>query len=213
MQEVIKKIFCLILILLMSFAGYSQTNDRKAMEYCNNGCYEISRKNYKGALAEFSWAIKRDSGFIQAYENRGVAKFYLHDYKGAIDDYNKALEINPNDYNTYGRRGWAKFYLQDCKGAIADFTNAIEGCLYPTQYYNIRGQAKYYLQDYTGAIADFNEVIKFWSGEKEQRSKAFFWRGLVKIDMGQKDSGCLDLSKAGKLGYSKAYEIIEIYCQ
>jgi tetratricopeptide (TPR) repeat protein len=213
MKEVIKKLFCLISILFIFFAGYCQTNDRKAILYCNKGCYEVFRKNYKEAIAEFSRAIKLDSNFIQAYENRGVAKFYLSDYKGAIDDYNKALEINPDDYNTYGRRGWAKFCLQDCRGAIADFTNAIEGCLDPAQYYNIRGQAKYYLQDYAGAIADFNKVIRFWSGEKDQRSKAFFWRGLVKFDIGQKDSGCLDLSKAGKLGYAKAYEIMGIYCQ
>jgi len=30
--------------------------------------------------------------------------------------------------------------------------------------------------------------------------------------LGQKDSGCLDLSKAGELGYFKAYETIKKYC-
>jgi hypothetical protein len=37
-------------------------------------------------------------------------------------------------------------------------------------------------------------------------------RGLSKIILGQKDSGCLDLSKAGELGYDRAYEAIEKYC-
>jgi tetratricopeptide (TPR) repeat protein len=207
------RILYMISLFMMPFAGYSQTVNKKAMEDFLNGSENVIRKNYKGAVADLSWAIKRDSGFLQAYENRGVAKFYLQDYRGAIDDYTKALEINPNDYNTFGRRGWAKFYLQDCNGAIADFTKAIEGSLDAVQYYNARGQAKYYLQDYKGAMADFNRVIKFWSGDRNQRSKAFFWRGLVKIKLGQKDSGCLDLNKAGKLGYTEAFKVSGIYCQ
>jgi len=197
----------------MSRIVYSQTDDKKAMEYYDNGIDNVFKKNYTLAIDYFSDAIKRDSGFIQAYENRGVAKYYLHDHRGAIADYNKALEINPYDYNTIGRRGWAKFSLQDYRGAIADFTKAIEGTRDEAQYYNIRGQAKYRLQDFEGAIADFSRVIKSWSGGKDQKSKAFFWRGLVKIDLGQKESGCLDLSKAASLGYAMAYELKDIYCQ
>ena len=129
----------------MSRIVYSQTDDKKAMEYYDNGIDNVFKKNYTLAIAYFSDAIKRDSGFIQAYENRGVAKYYLHDHRGAI--------------------------------------------------------------------ADFSRVIKSWSGGKDQKSKAFFWRGLVKIDSGQKESGCLDLTKAKKLGYATAYEVIDIYCQ
>jgi len=31
--------------------------------------------------------------------------------------------------------------------------------------------------------------------------------------LGQKDSGCLDLSKAGEMGYMNAYDAIKEYCQ
>ena len=37
-------------------------------------------------------------------------------------------------------------------------------------------------------------------------------RGASKIMLGQKDSGCLDLSKAGELGDTKAYGLIKKYC-
>ncbi len=208
-----KRILFIIEVLLISFAGYSQTKDKKAKEYYDNGCDKVFKKNYTGAIDDFSEAIKRDSGFIQAYENRGVAKFYLKDNRGAIADYTKALAINPNDYNTHGRRGWAEFYLQEYREAIADFTKAIEGTQNSVHYYNIRGQAQYYLQDYKKAIADFNRVIKSWSGEKNQKSIAFYWRGLAKIDSGQKDSGCLDLSKAADLGHLEANEAIQKYCK
>jgi hypothetical protein len=38
-------------------------------------------------------------------------------------------------------------------------------------------------------------------------------RGIAKLQLGQKDDGCLDLSEAGQLGFSKAYSEIKKYCQ
>jgi tetratricopeptide (TPR) repeat protein len=207
------RILYLISVLFISFAGYGQTDDKIAKEYFNNGCDKVSGKDYIGAITDFSEALKRIPGFKQAYENRGVAKYYLQDFMGAIGDYTKALEIDPNDYNTYGRRGWAKFYIKDYRGVIADFTEAIKGSRDNDLYYNIRGQAKYKLKDYEGAIADFDKVIKSWSGGKNQKSEAFYFRGLSEIDLGLKDNGCLDLSKAAKSGYTKAKEAIKRYCQ
>lgn len=170
-------------------------------------------KNYPGAIYDFSEAIRLDSGFIQAFENRGVAKYYLNAFHEAIEDFSKALEINPNDYNTYARRGWARLKLLDCKGAVYDFTRAIEGGRNESQNYNARGQAKYYLHDYEGAFADFSKVINTLLGEKDQKARAFYWRGLVRIDLGHKEEACLDLHKSLKSGYEKAIELIEIYCQ
>jgi hypothetical protein len=43
-------------------------------------------------------------------------------------------------------------------------------------------------------------------------AEAYENRGLSKIAIGQKDNGCKDLSKAGELGYEKAYERIKEFC-
>ncbi len=207
------RLLLLISIILIPFPGNSQSYDKKAMEHYNNGCKMISVKNYPGAISAFTEAIRLDSGFLQAWENRGVAKYYLADHRGAIADYNAALEINPDDYNTYGRRGWARFKIQDCRGAIDDFTKALEGTLDEAGYYNIRGRAKFELQDYQGAIEDFDRVIKSWSGGRDKRGEALYWRGMVKLDMGQKESACLDFDRAGRMGYEKALEVKEmIFC-
>jgi len=208
-----KRISCSVSVLLISIALNSQTYNREAMKHYNSAMYKFFMKDYRGAITDYSDAIRHDSLFIQSYENMGVAKYYLQDYQGAISDFNKALELNPEDYNTYGRRGWAKFNLQDCRGAIFDFTKAIEGSQDKAQYYVVRGEAKYYLKDYAGAISDFNWVVNSFQGDRSQRSQAFFWRGLVKIDNGVKKEGCTDLIKSGKLGNAKALEIYEIYCK
>ena len=54
----------------MSFAGYSQTKDKKAKEYYDDGCEKVIKKNFAEAIADFSEAIKRDADFIQAYEEQ-----------------------------------------------------------------------------------------------------------------------------------------------
>ena len=41
---------------------------------------------------------------------------------------------------------------------------------------------------------------------------AYYERGMMKIKMGQKDSGCLDFSKSGELGRSDVYDTIKKYC-
>jgi hypothetical protein len=58
-------------------------------------------------------------------------------------------------------------------------------------------------------MADFDKAIEL----NPANGLAYYNRGLTKIRSGQKDSGCLDLSKAGELGYSEAYEAIKVYCQ
>ena len=206
-----KKNLFVIGFILVSTGGYSQTFNKKAGEYYNKGIEKMARKNYTEAIAEFGNALRLDSLFKQAYENRGVAKFYLQDYTGAIADYTKALEMDPYEYTSYGRRGWAKFCLNDFKGAITDLDQAVKGSKDKYRYCNFRGQVKFRLRDYEGAIADFNSVIKSPCG-REQRSKAFYWRGMIKISMGQTDNGCQDLNKAVKLGYPLTDESVIEYC-
>jgi len=59
-----------------------------------------------------------------------------------------------------------------------------------------------------GQIEDFNKVIEI----NPKFGEAYYNRGVAKLGLGQKDSGCLDLSKARELGFDKAYESIKKLC-
>ncbi len=76
------------------------------------------------------------------------------------------------------------------------------------EYYD-SGVEKANSGDYQGAIKDYDKAIEI----NPKDAEAYYNRGLAKIGLGQKYSGCLDLSRAGKLGYSKAYEAIKKYCK
>ncbi len=207
-----KKNVYLAILLLVSVPSFSQTYNRSARELFYKGNDKVAGKDFRGAIEDYSRAIKLDSGFKQAYENRGVAKFRLGDNKGAIEDYTSALKIDPADYNTLARRGVSEFDIKDYTRTIEDITKAIDGPKKNIWYYNIRGRARYELREYDEAIADFNKVIDSWSVERNQKSNAFYWRGLTEINLGQEESGCADLKKAYKTGYANAQRAIELYC-
>jgi len=60
-----------------------------------------------------------------------------------------------------------------------------------------------------GAVADYTKAIEI----DPKFAKAYCNRGQCKILLGQKDSACVDFSKAGVLGYTEAYEAISEYCK
>jgi hypothetical protein len=64
------------------------------------------------------------------------------------------------------------------------------------------------LEDHRGAIADFTKEIEI----NPNFPNPYFNRGLEKIILKQKDSGCLDFSKAGELGFEDAYKAIKTFC-
>ena len=72
-----------------------------------------------------------------------------------------------------------------------------------------KGVAKYDQGDYKGALQDYNKAIEL----DPKLADAYGARGIVKIALGQKDSGCLDLSKAGELGAVQVYDFIKQFCQ
>jgi tetratricopeptide (TPR) repeat protein len=109
----------------------------------------------------------------------------------------------------YYNMGVVKTKHEDNIGAISDYSKAIELNPNFAEAYYGRAASKIELKDYRGAIVDYTETISL----NPKHAKAYCGRGMAKIILDQKDSGCLDLSKAGELGYAEAYEIIKKFCQ
>lgn len=149
----------------------------------------------------------------------GWKKERNQDYSGAINDYTRSIEIRPNNGGMYANRASVRFDSGDYTGAINDYTKALEvepgDVSLSRRVYHNRGIAKFYLIDFRGAIVDFDKVLISNPEnplEKEAQMWIYYYRGLSKINLGQKDSGCLDLSKSGELGLAKAYDVIREYC-
>jgi len=68
--------------------------------------------------------------------------------------------------------------------------------------YLYRGIAKIGNMDHTGAMADINLALEI----NPKFIAAYYSRGLLKIELGQKESGFSDLNKASELGDIDLYE-------
>ena len=79
----------------------------------------------------------------------------------------------------------------------------------PIVHYNL-AQVQIHFKDYNGAIVELNKAISLDSNYGD----ALFKRGLIYI-LNNNDyySGCQDLSRAGELGISEAYNYISKYCR
>jgi len=157
--------------------------------------------------------------YLQSYMEslrNAQMKFAEKDYKGAIADYTKIIE-NPSIFSGDGGplgvfilRGIARDSLKDYKGAIDDYTKAIEkSTRNDAEPYIKRGLSKSSLKDYEGAIDDFTKCLEF----DPNNLWIYYYRGLVKIESGDKNGGCEDLKIAADRNASNTKEAIKKYCQ
>jgi tetratricopeptide (TPR) repeat protein len=150
----------------------------------------------------------------KTYFYDGVKKGKLGDFREAIQDFNNAIENSPNYADPYLSRGVAKANLGDYRGAILDYDKYIllNSYFLPNDNfltaYICRADAKREIGDNIGAIQDYNKALEI----KPYDRIALNNRGIAKINLGDINGGCLDLSRAGELGSKRAYDAIKNYC-
>lgn len=150
---------------------------------------------------------KSNAENARVFYNRGNAKSKVQDYKGAIEDFTKSIELYPES-DAYNNRGIAKARLGNHKGAIEDFSKAID--LDPTDpsSYSNRGGSRGAIADFKGALADFTKTIEL----NPKDGSGYFGSGICKLKLGQKNTGCMDLTNAERLGHPGADEAKKKYC-
>ena len=148
----------------------------------------------------------KNADALKLYTN-GLEQYNGQNYEDAITLYTKAININPGFAEAYFQRGCAKHYSDNYEGAIEDFNTSIS--LQPKNelFYKQRASSKTMIKDYNGAILDCDYAISL----KKDYDKAYALRGILKIEMGEKD-GCNDLEKAGEYGYHNAPIFLKKYC-
>jgi len=142
-----------IVIIILSCTLFATCTEKTTPEkYFNSGVEKYyNLRDEKGAISDYTNAIKLNPKYADAYFERGNVKYILKDYKGAISDFTKVIEIGPKFAVFYFSRGLAKAGLKDYRGAIIDYTKAIEiDPKYAEVYYN-RGKVK---SDLVGGIEE-----------------------------------------------------------
>jgi tetratricopeptide (TPR) repeat protein len=153
-----------------------------AWNYSDRALEEIEKGNLKGAITDYTEAIRLEPNAAGWFEARGsLYGNHLKQYSKAISDYTESIKLlllKPDDYfalchrgGLYSSRGLAYFSLKeyhkgisDYSKAVSDYTEAIRLEPNLSSAYWERGNAYYYgLKQYSKAVSDYTETIRLWS--------------------------------------------------
>lgn len=93
-------------------------------QYADKGYQQLHTNDPKGAVANYTEAIKLGPKIADLHVSRGYARAMLKDYKGAIADQTEALRLDATLAEAYANRGTSRYRLGDRKGARSDWHRA-----------------------------------------------------------------------------------------
>ncbi len=140
--------------------GNSGRESQNAQFYLQRGMDRAARRDYNGALADYTEAIHLEPTLADAYNNRGNVWSLRGDHDRAITDYTEAIRFRPNFPAAYYNRGLARYFKGDLDGAIADWSMVIEldsrlAARIQSQLGVVYGSKG----DYDNAIAHLNDAV------------------------------------------------------
>ena len=156
-----------------------------SVAYALRGDEKLNKRDWPGAIADYTEAIRLDPQSPYSFLNRSEAKRQIHDWDGVIADCTETIRLDPSNAVAYYYRGAAKTGCSDWDGAIADETEAIRLNPKLANSYYLRGWAKHNKGDFDGATADYTTKI----GLDPEDPDAYLNRGLCRAKNVNRDSG------------------------
>jgi tetratricopeptide (TPR) repeat protein len=99
--------------------------DAEATKHFNNGNIKYKEGDIKGALEEYSIAIRLNPAHSKAYLNRAyIEAVELQEFEIAVSDFDTAITLDPDFADAYLGRGSSRYNLQDIDGAMEDWKKA-----------------------------------------------------------------------------------------
>lgn len=105
--------------------GNTEKMKEDSQQYFKRAKAKMLKGDYKGAIQDYSEAIRIDPKNALAYVNRGSTYNCLKDDKSSLADYEKAIEIDPKLAIAYYNRGNQMRRLKKFQEALADYAKAI----------------------------------------------------------------------------------------
>jgi len=147
-----------------------------AWAYFRRGLLRYQEGDFKGAIADYTQAIRINSKMSYAYNSLGNARKRSGDLKGAIAEYTEAIRLHPHFAVAYYNRGNARRVRREFDAAIADFTQAIRLDPKSAGAYFARGIVRREQGDVKGAISDFTEALSI----KPDYGPVYYRRGVAR---------------------------------
>lgn len=153
-----------VLLLIFTFTIYGQT----AEEYLEKGIEKHEKQDFKGAIKEYSKAIKADKSNKLAYYNRGSCQLALKEYKSAMADFDKTIKLDPNFVKAYYSRATVFASQQKYLEALPDLDKTIALDPSTPNALTLRGQIRAQTGRQEEACLDFKRALELGESQAEQ---------------------------------------------
>lgn len=193
-----------LVMLDKEYARRLKTGDSSWPLLFERGVSQALIKQYTNSVNTFSMAIEQNPSNPFLYLNRSTTRAEMIDFISSIDNSYQRISIDSDPANRLNNNSKRTYSYDE---AVADLNKAVK--LFPDfaeAYYNranlraLSGSLPEAYEDYSKAIA-LNPAF----------AEAYYNRGVIQIFMKDTRKGCLDLSKAGELGITEAYEVLKRY--
>lgn len=161
-------------------------------------------KQYTNSVSTYTTAIELNPTNPFLYLNRSTTRAEMIDFISSIDNSYQRISIDSDPANRLQNNSKRTYSYDE---AVADLNKVIK--LYPDfayAYYN-RANLNALSGDLPAAFEDYTKAIEL----NPHFAEAYYNRGITQLFMKDTRKGCLDLSKAGELGITEAYELLKVY--
>ena len=175
--------------------------DKDSYIYFIRAVIEKELKNYNQAAENLALLLESNKDFIPAKISIANIIYKKLDYENNVSDYNIRVEIDGMN-SEYKTKSGEEHYMSvvDAYSKVSNKNEIVD--------FNLGNLYSEINQHFT-AIYYYSKAID----ENADLSYAYFNRGMSNIKINQNKKACFDFSKAGELGVSKAYNLIEKYCK
>jgi len=145
----------------------------RADAFHRSGVAKYERGDLKGALRDYSRALRLDPRRADILNDRGIVRKAMGESLLAMEDYAAALEIDPGCWQAFANRGTLLAQRGDYDSAIREFDQGLRASPREARLYCYRANSLGCLMDYAGALKDYTKAIRL----DPRMGAAWFGRG------------------------------------
>jgi tetratricopeptide (TPR) repeat protein len=144
-----------------------------ADQHHRDGVARADRGDHKGAIRDYTKALKLDPDRADILNDRGISRKALGDPLAAMSDYAAALEVDPGYWQARANRGTLLAQQGEYGGAIFEYSLGLRVNPKSAQLYCFRANSLGSVMDYEGALRDYTKAVRL----DPKMGDAWFGRG------------------------------------
>ena len=152
-----------------------------AVAFNNRGIARMAKRDYDGAIGDFSQAVEFNPTYTKPFNNLGVAYVKKGQYDLAIKAFDEAIKLNPNYAEALANRAGAYSKTRAYDRAVRDYDEAIRVSPDLGSAWSGRCWSRAMLGALQAALEDCDKAL----GAGTNNAASYDSRGLIYLKMGR----------------------------